>query len=94
MGAAMIDDHLRQIVREAVAEALAEWSPPPGAPTPEQGPRCLLRIDEVCDRTGLCDVTIRKLVKVGKLRAVRAFSSIRFDPRDVDACIEVLKEGR
>ena len=48
----------------------------------------MLDIKEVMERLELSDSTVRRLVKLGKLRAYRIGVKLKFKPEDLDRYIE------
>lgn len=50
--------------------------------------RAMLDIEEVIERLGVSDSTVRRLVKEGKLRAYRLGRRLKFKNEDIDRFVE------
>lgn len=48
----------------------------------------MLDVEEVMERLGVSDSTVRRLVKDGKLRAYRIGRRLKFKPEDIDRFVE------
>lgn len=48
----------------------------------------LLKLPQVCELLGVCERTVRELVRCGKLASVRIGRAVRFSPADVASYID------
>ena len=87
-----IESEIRSAVAEEVRRALADWVPPKTS-VPAERPIRLLNVDQAAKVLGISAASVRRLIEAGKLPAVRAFSSIRLDVRDLEMWIESAKAG-
>ena len=89
-----IDAHLSELVEAAVSRALENWTPPKGESGPQRADRPrLLTIREAAqpEHMNVSEASIRRLIDAGELPAVRCFTSLRIDTKDIDAWVERAK---
>jgi excisionase family DNA binding protein len=89
------DEQLASLVESAVSRALAAWAPPmpDSVPARKDGPR-LLTVAAAAEFLAISEASVRRLIERGELPAVKAFSSIRLDSRDLDAWIDRSKGAK
>lgn len=88
----MFEEQFRLLVKESVKEVLSDFV----FPTPEtkrntDRPR-LLTVDQAAEFLNVSSATIRRLTETGELKAVRAFSCLRFAIEDLEAWIGAAKK--
>ena len=86
------DDHLAELVEQAVARALAAWTPPaaPAAPVREDGPQ-LLKVREAAKKLAVAESSVWNLLRSQKIPSIKVLGATRIDERDLDVFINAAR---
>lgn len=81
----MLENYIRDLVRQAVKEALADLQAlaPSSSTTVEY-----LTLDQAAKRAGVSKSTLRNWIRAGTLKAVGRGRTIRVRPADLDAALQ------
>ena len=82
---------VKPILREAIAESLKEYLPPP---KPEPEDKRFVGRKKAAEKLGICLAKLDQLAKAGDLQRYRNGGIVRFLESDIDAFLTTFQKGK